>query len=480
MKRITSFLLKFAVALGMCFNAFSQQSISFKTAEQVGKPIGLIIVGANLQIDLGDGTRQDISSSQEKQIFSLKGQEIKIYGEVTAFAAPNSKITSVDLSKAADLLMFVGSSNLLSTIDFSNNPKLTKLLINNNKITNVNLDNLSDLETLNCSKNLLRQLNLSHNGRLSGLNCSQNKELSEIHFAESNLLTSINCALCNLNHLELSKCRNLKSLICPINHINKIDLSANEQLELLFCAGNSISVLDFSNLNKLKQVNIMNNQINEDNMDKVINSLPRAKNQALFQIVDLTNPEEMNTCSKEQVQKAYDKGWLALAWNGEKYVEYKGKEKEYKVELLTEGNGTIEVDEEDLDLKKVPDGTEIHIVSYPKEKGYGLISLTANDEDILMTKSIVIHRDTKIKARFGLISSSDNIQSQSIRINLIGNNLQISGTLIHPISIYDMQGRMMICHPKSEADIEMIPLDELPAGTYVFSSGTFSQSFIKK
>jgi len=68
-----------------------------------------------------------------------------------------------------------------------------------------------------------------------------------------------------------------------------------------------------------------NNQIKEDQMQTLVNSLPTVTNRK-FYVIDTKNSNEQNVCTEPQVKIATDKGWKVYDNNGGSPQEYAGSE----------------------------------------------------------------------------------------------------------------------------------------------------------
>ena len=86
--------------------------------------------------------------------------------------------------------------------------------------------------------------------------------------------------------------------------------------------------------------------------------------------------------------------------NGDLIIRAIFKEKVYKVSLKRSGEGTFYVSGAD-DLEAVTPGTELTITADPAE-GYELTKLTANDKNVLDTKTVVVNEDMIIRAIFSM------------------------------------------------------------------------------
>ena len=107
----------------------------------------------------------------------------------------------------------------------------------------------------------------------------------------------------------------LQFLYCRDNKILKIDLTGLPNLKQLWCEGNKIEELDFSKCTRLYDVNIGNNCINVENMQKLVDGLPAPElynGRATFVVTGSLNMEGYehdNACTTAQLNAIKAKGW---------------------------------------------------------------------------------------------------------------------------------------------------------------------------
>ncbi len=175
----------------------------------------------------------------------------------------------------------------------------------------------------------------------------------------------------------------------------------------LYCNANRLTDIDVSQCSSLTTLLCYVNEIKGKSMLQLVNSLPdRTGLENGFIIVssDGSLGSEGNVCLKSDVAIARAKNWvvgLATVENGKLEVyRYDGEDptKTFAVTLTQSDNGTISATGAD-DLNAVLESTELTITDSPK-RGYELIALTANGEDILATKKLSVREDTEIKATF--------------------------------------------------------------------------------
>lgn len=136
------------------------------------------------------------------------------------------------------------SSNRLTELDVSGNPKLVRLY---------------------CGNNLLKELDLSNNPDLAYLTCSFN-QLSELNLAGHEKLIALNCEMNQMEKLDLSGCSQLISLYCRNNQLKQLDLTDNGKLEFIETFDNQLTTIDVRHLEALRFLHIDHNRLTELDM----------------------------------------------------------------------------------------------------------------------------------------------------------------------------------------------------------------------
>lgn len=150
-------------------------------------------------------------------------------------------------------------------------------------------------------------------GKITHFDCS-NSQLSALNVRQCPSLTSLFCENNNLSQLDVSQNRKLKNLGCGINPLSTIELSNNTALEFLAINSCKLQELDVTHNTALTSLYCSNNLIKSAAMDRLIHSLPLVKG-GLFVVTDAEN-NEGNVISKEQAQRAEQKGWKTQDFNG--------------------------------------------------------------------------------------------------------------------------------------------------------------------
>ena len=306
--------------------------ITFTTSKKIGEKIKLRDYwGAPLSksIKIEGATLENGSSTS----YVLTAQTVKIIGNCTSLSCLENGITSIDLSNNSKLEILSCGSNQLTSLDLSKNSGLIMLYCGSNQLTSLDLSNNSKLETLYCGSNKLTSLDLSNNSGLTSLDCNSNK-LTSLDLSNKSGLTYLACRYNQLTSLDLSNNSKLETLDCGANQLTSLDLSNNSGLTNLSCGSNQLTSLDLSNNSKLTDLycysnqltqiqlpeeagslaylNCKSNNIDVEHMEQLINRLPKKYGYHPFYVQ--SSSTDGNQITKEQVQKARDKGWGVSAY----------------------------------------------------------------------------------------------------------------------------------------------------------------------
>lgn len=159
------------------------------------------------------------------------------------------------------LTMLECSSNQLTSLDVSKNPKLVRLYCRNNQLSSLDVSGCTELETLHCNNN-------------------------------------------RLTSLDVSECTVLGNLECNNNRLSSLDVSKNWRLNYLFC---------------------YQNQIKGTAMDALIEGLPTLTGNFKGELWTIHYEREQNVMTTTQVAAAKAKGWKPCCTkNGTEWYEYAG------------------------------------------------------------------------------------------------------------------------------------------------------------
>jgi Leucine-rich repeat (LRR) protein len=152
------------------------------------------------------------------------------------------------------------NSNLLTTLDLSQNIALTDLYCHKNKLKTLNITQNINLGYLDCYINPLKVIDVSQNVNLYSLDCHSN-QLSVLNVAANTALASLLCYNNLLTTLDVSKNTALDNLRCEFNTLSILDISKNTVLQTLNCSFNALTVLDISKNTILRTLTCQSNQL---------------------------------------------------------------------------------------------------------------------------------------------------------------------------------------------------------------------------
>lgn len=113
----------------------------------------------------------------------------------------------------------------------------------------------------------------------------------------------------------------LQFLSCDMNNLNSLDVSSLTNLHTLICTHNNLTALDLSNNLSLTLLECSSNQIVGENMELLVSSLPTVEEGELH-ILSLTDHNERNEITTEQVEIAKAKGWKVCAQTAEGWQDF--------------------------------------------------------------------------------------------------------------------------------------------------------------
>lgn len=217
-------------------------------------------------------------------------------------------LTEEEIADITDMNISDSEISNLKGIEFFT--ALTTLDCRSNQLTTLDVSKNTSLTELNCSSNQLTTLDVSKNTSLTKLDCSFN-QLTTLNVSKNTALESLDCAFSKLTTLDVSKNTALTELNCSGNQLTRLDVSNNTSLTELLCFSNQLAALDVSKNTALKILACFKNRIQENEMAKLIDSLPTVSKGA-YEFARDTDSGEQNVVTKELVAKAKKKGWSKL------------------------------------------------------------------------------------------------------------------------------------------------------------------------
>ena len=263
----------------------------------------------------------------DMEISSLQG--IEYFTALTVLDCEDNELTTLDISKNTALVKLYCSMNYLTSLDITNNVALKCLSCYDNELTSLDVSKNTALTFLDCEENKITALDISMCTELKSLTCGDN-ELTQLDISNLTYLESLNCYYNNLTTLDVSNNPNLEYLNCENNQLSSLDISNNPNLGLVFCDGNQLTSLDFTNNPLLYFVSLTRNKISGQNMDNLISSLLQYTEtpEPIIDLIDYSEGDEENVCTKTQVAAIKAKGWKPRYYNEEEdeWTEYEGSD----------------------------------------------------------------------------------------------------------------------------------------------------------
>lgn len=317
------------------------------------------------------------------KISTLKLEDLPELSEVNL---ENNSLTAVDFSKCAESLSEVGlgSNQFTGEFELKGLERLNEFSIENNKLTSFKVTGCPMLSTLKVQKNELTSLDLTGcTGDLDYIYASENK------------LTSIK--LLNTH----------KYLFLNDNQLSSIDLSACKDLESIELGNNKLTSLDLTDLKELSEVNVYKNNIQGENMKKLVASLADKKESisaGSLYAIETRAPEEQNLCTADNVKAAKDKNWNIL--DHRTWANYPGAILR-TIKCRTEGNGgSIKLNNQEGTSIQAYTDTRVDVTITP-DGGYGLKTLKftpseegAAPEDLFANSTFWVSKDGEVVASF--------------------------------------------------------------------------------
>jgi len=173
--------------------------------------------------------------------------------EAAAFTDP-MYATGMGIADLTGIEAFTGinvvhiTSNLLTSVDLSQNTALSILKCAQNQLSTLDLSMHPLLYNLDATQNLLTTIDLTANSGLSELNLTLN-QISSIDLSNLVDLTVLKIADNNLSNLTLTSNVALQELICKGNQIIALDISGLPVFAKMRCDDNSLTSLNLANGN---------------------------------------------------------------------------------------------------------------------------------------------------------------------------------------------------------------------------------------
>lgn len=258
----------------------------------------------------------DVSQNSKLKMLSCYYNEITELDvtknlELEILSCGDNKLTTLDVTKNSALTDLQCSSNLLTELDVSKNLLLSFLGFGSNQLTAIDVSQNKQLYSLRCTENLLKSLDVSNCPELVYLFCQAN-QLTSLVLPNQVVLKHLECIKNQITELDLSQCVALEWVDCGHNQLTTLDVSKNPALKDLYCHGNQLTALDLSQNPKLEMLGIQQNHIGSASMGALIESLPTITEGGNGTIHAISDKDEQNVITADQIAAAYAKGWTPM------------------------------------------------------------------------------------------------------------------------------------------------------------------------
>lgn len=228
-----------------------------------------------------------------------------------SMSCTGNKLTTLDVTKNSALTDLSCGENQLTELDVTKNPLLYSLSCGSNQLTAIDVSQNTQLYSLRCSENLLTSLDVSNCPELIYLFCQAN-QLTTLDLPNQAVLKHLECNKNLIAELGLSQCVALEWIDCGHNQLTTLDVSKNPALKDLYCHDNQLTALDLSQNPKLEMLGIQQNQIGSESMGALIESLPTITEGDNGTIHAISDKDEQNVITADQIAAAYAKGWTPM------------------------------------------------------------------------------------------------------------------------------------------------------------------------
>lgn len=229
--------------------------------------VGLAATGS-FSVDWGDGVLKKYDKTQFC-IDSVRGKQVKLYGDFVQIIAVAQEIEEMDLSGCPNIQRLHIYENNIKHLNVSHMAKMTGLYAAKNEIEN-------EMDFSGC--NDLKVIDLSDNKIPGKMDCSGMKSLSKVDVSgnrltqlllpkdENTVLVDVNCDNNELTDIDVTGLKKLDELSCSGNKIKTLDLTGVPALKKLYADHNEIKNIVFPRDNKLDLLNLSFNQLENINL----------------------------------------------------------------------------------------------------------------------------------------------------------------------------------------------------------------------
>ena len=444
---------------------------------------------------------------------------------LTLLSCRNNQLSSLDLSKQTALEMVWCSENLLNKLEFSNCPNLTSLECNNNLLTKLELPDCPNLKELNCVDNFILADEMTN--LVKALPDRHGKMVSRFYVFDSSSSDEKN--VCYTYHVDIAKAKGWYVLYVKGSSGNsyqgaptptyEVSYSANEGGTILIAGADNIKAVSYgtelvvvdqpkegyeltaltANGNDIlatKKVFISSiTTINATFTKKTFAVTLTKEGEGTITATGASNLNAVAYGTELTIVATPATGYelVSLTANGTDITATKKvvvkenltvkatfAKKTFAVTLTSNEHGKIEI-VEPVDLDAVPYGTTLTVKATGKNAQCELTALTANDTDILATKSFVVKGATEVKATFVDHTGVDAVVANAFVIypNPACESATVTGLAPEAaVALYTLDGQLITRLAADRSGRLQIDLTALSDGTYLVVTESAAQRLI--
>ena len=368
---------------------------------------------------------------------------------LTELKCYDNQLTSLDVSKNTALTKLECDSNQLTSLDVSKNTALTRLDCSSNLLRKLNISGCTSLNSLDCSKNQIKGTEMVN--LVNSLPDRQGKEEGVFYiFSDEPTYDNRDGNICLAAHVAIAKAKNWRTkfnrrgwrdyagldkptffvtysssrggsiIITGVDDLYNVPYDTELTVVVKCADGYKLTELtsNMQDILKTKRFKVTKNTwvtatFTQQPQAYSVTTVPLGKG-----TIQVTGADDLNAVAPgteltitAEPAEGYELTELTanggnildtkkVVVNGDLIIKAVFKEKTYRVSLDRSGDGTLYVSGAD-DLDAVMPGTELTITADPAE-GYELTKLTANDKNVLDTKTVVVNEDLIIRAIFSM------------------------------------------------------------------------------
>lgn len=158
---------------------------------------------------------------------------IEFLSNLSILIINENNIKKLNVSKNLKLTSIDCYSNLIETIDLSQNRNLKWLRIDFNNLTVLDVSNNEKLEHISCVRNKLTELNIDKNVNLKSLTCNQNR-ITKLNLFNNTKLTFLACQDLLGESLDISNNLLISTLICSVSNIKILYLKQGQSIDKIW------------------------------------------------------------------------------------------------------------------------------------------------------------------------------------------------------------------------------------------------------